>query len=79
MAQALVLEDELHGFHPGNEGTALVAFDLGETVSFSTKYATTFEEDRDGWDWGLGTTHLNVEGITALRDYLTAHLTKIGA
>lgn len=79
MAEALEIQDELHGFHPGNEGTAVVAYDHGDNVVITTKFAVPFEDDDDGWDWGLGGTHLNVWGITELRDYLTAHLTKIGA
>jgi hypothetical protein len=79
MSKALVLHDELSGFHPGSEGTAVVVFETGETINISTKYAVEFEDDVDGWEWGLGGTYLNVHGITELRDYLNDVLNKIGA
>ena len=84
MSRALELHDELHGFCPGNQGMALVAYESAEVVTITTKYAVDFEdtsvtEDRDGWEWGLGGTRLNVQGITELRDYLNGVLAKIGA
>jgi hypothetical protein len=79
MSKELELQDELSGFHPGSEGSAVVAYECGETVVLATKFAVDPEDDADGWVWGLGTTHLNVHGITELRDYLNGVLAKIGA
>lgn len=80
MSAALVIHDELHGFTPGNEGSAVVLYESpGEAVTITTKYAVDFEDDADGWDWGLGGTRLNVLDITNLRDYLNGVLAKIGA
>jgi hypothetical protein len=80
MSAALVIHDELSGFHPGNQGSAVVLYESpGEAVTITTKYAVPFEDDADGWDWGLGGTRLNVLDITNLRDYLNGVLTKIGA
>ena len=82
MTAVLEIQDELHGLQPGNEGSALVVYEsttADETLTIASKYAVPFEDDADGWDWGLGATRLNVLDITNLRDYLSAYLTKIGA
>ena len=79
MSAALVIEDELHGFHPGSEGNAVVLYDSADSVTIATKYTVPFEDDPDGWEWGLGSTCLNVHDITNLRDYLNGVLAKIGA
>lgn len=70
------LSDELHGFYPGNQGSQVVAYKpVGPVavVAISTKHAVEFEEDEDGWDWGI-TTNLNREDAIALRDFLTKQI-----
>jgi len=55
MSAVLEIQDELHGLHPGNQGSALVVYEsttADETLTITTKYAVEFEDDEDGWDWG---------------------------
>lgn len=71
MSKALTIQDELFGFYPGNQGSTVVIFEKdSETVTINAQYAVPFEDDADGWDWGLGGTRLNVLDVTNLRDFL---------
>lgn len=79
MSKALILKDELSGFYPGNQGSAVVVYPFGDAVAIATKYAVEFDDDSvtadgDGWEWGLGSTILNKADAIALRDYLTARI-----
>lgn len=72
------LQDELFGFHPGNQGTSAVihapSIKSDALVVVATRYAVDFEDDEGGWEWGLGATHLNRQQVIELRDYLNARL-----
>ena len=75
MSKRIELDDELFGFHPGNQGSALVVLHKADVVEFAEKYAVDFEDDPDGWTggwtWGLGATRLNKPQTEKLRDFLT--------
>lgn len=72
------LEDELFGFYVGAQGSTVVAhapaIESKALVVVATKYATDYDDDADGWNWGLGATRLNREQVIALRDFLNERL-----
>lgn len=77
MSKRIELSDELTGFHPGSEGSQVVVYRLDQTVGIATRYVEDFEDDEDGWNWGLGTTRLNRKQIVQLRDFLNEQLEEI--
>lgn len=76
--KCIQLEDELHGFYPGNQGSeAQFAYDTeNQVVAVATRYAD--DEEDFGWNWGLGTTRINTIQMARLRNWLTARLKEAG-